>query len=159
MKEVIQVLIRQYDDMWEMLTQAINNVSDDLWAKEDNEWYFSLTAYHVVETADFYKRSTPKGMEFGKRLGQVDWWKNIGRQKAALRLSKDLILEYLTEVKTQLRTTLENSSKKDLLSNDKFHWFDSRLEKYVYLLRHNTYHIGELAKKLRSEGNARIKWT
>ena len=159
MKEVVQLLIHQYDGMWNMLTQAIDNIPNDLWAKEDNKWYFALTAYHVVETADFYVRSTPEGMEFGKRLGQVEWWKNIGHQEAANRLSKTLVLDYLQEVKARVKTTLEESSMDDLLSKDKFHWFSSILEKYVYLLRHNSYHIGELAKKLRREDKTRVKWT
>ncbi|MHA2407320.1 MAG: DinB family protein [Candidatus Ranarchaeia archaeon] len=158
-KNVVQLLIHQFEGMWGMLNQAIKNIPTDLWAKEDNEWFFSLTAYHVVETADFYERSSPEEMEFGKRLGQLEWWKHISHQEAANRLSKSLVQKYLEEVQTKVKTTLEKSSMKDLLAKDKFQWFNSRLEKFVYLLRHNAHHIGELAKKLRNEGSNRIKWT
>ena len=45
-----------------------------------------------------------------------------------------------------------------LLEPDEFQMFPTRLDKYLYLLRHNLMHMGELNKALRDHNCPRLKW-
>lgn len=144
------LLSRQFSSSWKMLHQAIENAPDIYWLKWDNDWSFSWNIYHIIETADYYKRSTPKGMEWGKKAG--------GKTKKT-KITKEQLLVYLEEVEYQISDLLEKSSDEDLLGTDEFD--DGHLvilEKLLYLLRHNMHHIGELNKALRDWECERIKW-
>lgn len=159
--EIAEALARQFKGMWNMLCQAIENVPDKNWAQgtEDKSWFYSLRVFHIIETADFYSRDTPEGMEWGKRLGIIEWWKKISHEEAAKKLQKADMLDYLKQLEQRIDRGLRRHSVESLQKGDGFHWFHSILEKYEYLLRHNTFHLGELALRLREWGSERIKWT
>ncbi|MFX1284571.1 MAG: DinB family protein [Promethearchaeota archaeon] len=154
------VLSNQFASSWKMLRQAIKNVPDTYWSKEINDWSFSWNIYHIIETADYYKQSTPTGMEWGKRVNinlKADSENTIKQKKA--KITKDQLLGYLEEIEDQVSDLLENSSDEELLGKDEFD--DGHLiilEKILYLLRHNMHHIGELNKALRDWQCERIKW-
>lgn len=159
--EVAQALVRQFKGMWNMLVQTIENVPDDQWVQgtEDKSWFYALVVYHIIETVDFYSRETPEGMEWGKRLGIIDWWKQISHEDAAKRVRKDDMIKYLKQMDQRIRRFLVRHTTESLLQPDGFHWLHSILEKYQYVLRHSNYHIGELSLKLREWGCERCKWT
>ncbi|MFX1565117.1 MAG: hypothetical protein ACFFCH_03920 [Promethearchaeota archaeon] len=154
-------LAGQLESMWTMIREAINLVSDEEWThgiQNDKDWYYSLRVYHIIETAEFYSRDTHQGMQWGARLGKVNWWETITHQEAATKVGKSDMLIYSDEIAKYIRDKLQKFSDQDLLEQDGFHWFSSILIKYVYLIRHNTYHLGELTQFLRLLGKERIKW-
>ena len=154
-------LARQFEEMWEMTRQAIDLLPDDEWTvgvKGDEEWFYSLRVYHMLETAEFYSRDTPKGMLWGARLGKVNWWETISHKEASEKIIKGDMRIYLDEIARYIRSNLQRVSDVELLQKDGFHQFASVLEKFQYLLRHNTYHLGELTMQLRCLGHNRIKW-
>jgi uncharacterized damage-inducible protein DinB len=155
-------LARQFQEMWEMTRNAIEQVSDVYWTqgiKEDKEWFYSLRVYHIIETAEFYARDTPKGFQWGARIGEVNWWERLSHKEVAEKIIKGDMRVYLNDIAKYIEGNLKKAADKGLLKIDGFQEFSSVLEKLQYLLRHNTYHLGELTMQLRALGHERVKWT
>ncbi|MFW9993836.1 MAG: DinB family protein [Candidatus Odinarchaeota archaeon] len=154
------ILLKQFNCSWNMLREAIDKVPQDLWAKVAVEWSFSWVVYHIIESADFYCRNTPEGMEWGKRAG-IERGKDsesvVSEKKSGI--TKEILIIYLDEIKEKLSRVLGATTDSELLTRDGFTWFDSVLEKFLYLLRHNMHHVGELNKTLRDNECERIRWT
>ena len=151
-------LLNQFAASWKMIRQAIECVPDEFWHKGVNQWFFSILAYHIVETADYYASSDPKAMTWGQRAG-YDWEDVKDIEKDVLpRITKDLVLSYLKDVEEQIDNLLSSMSNDAFFNKDGFDRFSSILEKLVYLLRHNMFHIGELFRALREWGCERPKW-
>lgn len=155
---IAEALESQYTSVWKMLQSAIENVSDEHWHSGVGQWYFSLTAYHIIETAQFYLGSDPDLMKWGARAG-INWDEIKGAEKDVLpRLTKELVSAYLREIGKEWATTLELASDADFLKKDGFHWFSSILDKLIYLLRHTNYHVGELNRALREWNLVPARW-
>lgn len=155
---IAKSMARQFKGMWDMLRQAVEQVPSDCWTRGKENWCYSLLVYHIIETAAFYSRDTPEGMVWGKRLGEVDWWERMTAQEAARQLTKQDMKAYLDEMEKHIEVFLVASTDERLLEQDGFNWFSSILEKLQYLLRHCSYHVGELALALREWDCERIKW-
>ncbi|UCE14762.1 MAG: DinB family protein [Candidatus Heimdallarchaeota archaeon] len=154
------VLSREFKSSWNMLRKGIESISEELWNVTVNEWSYGWTAYHIIETAEFYSRNTPKGMTWGKKAGinwEVDSNEIIAQKKSDL--TKTMLFSYLEEIENRLIDLLENSSDQYFFETDEF---DNGslliLEKLLYLLRHNMIHLGELNKVLRDRNCKRIRW-
>ena len=159
---LVAVLSRQYNNSWALLLQAMNNVSDDRWKQvlshnKDNYWIFSLTVYHILETTEFYMRYSPDGMEWGQK-GRINWKSDGILEEKITHLTKTLLKQYLAEIRSKLDDIFRLTSDDLLYKDDGFPWFPSVLDKYLYLLRHNMMHIGELNKSLREWKYPRINW-
>jgi len=151
-------LVRQYQSSWKMLRTAIENIPDEKWHDGSEGWYFSLTAYHIVETMEFYINNNPDDMKWGSRAG-FDWDSAEDKEKDVLpKISKKLVTAYLGEMEELVTKTITSMDSEKLAAKDGFHWFDSVFEKYLYLLRHNMHHNGELSRTLRDWGCKRSKW-
>ncbi|MHA1304337.1 MAG: hypothetical protein ACTSQE_12240 [Candidatus Heimdallarchaeaceae archaeon] len=155
-----KILQKQYNSGWDMLEQAINKVDLEKMYMTEKEWKFVKFAYHIIETADFYSRSTPEGMKWGSKAN-IDYKEDTEEiiEKKWRELAKSDLLRYHNEIKEKISTILTKTTNVDFMLKDDFHWFDTILEKYLYLLRHTMYHIGELAKALRNWDCSHIKWT
>jgi hypothetical protein len=155
-------LARQFRGMWAMTRDAIEQIPDADWTKginSDDEWFYALRVYHIIETAEFYARDTHEGFKWGTRLGEPNWWDRISHKKAAEKVIKGDMLVYLNDIAQYLENNLKRLDDQALLKKDGFHWFSSILEKLQYLLRHNSFHLGELTQQLRGLGHKRIEWT
>ena len=96
----------------------------------------------------------------GKRLGKVNWWDVISAQEAAQKLTKLDVLDYLDEMEERTVRILQDHTLESIMEPDGFRkHLTSIFLKYVYLLRHASYHIGELAMKLRDWKCERCKWS
>ena len=156
---ITKPLLRQYQASWKMLRDAINNVTDERWHDGKDKWFFSLNAYHIVETMDFYNGMDPDVMKWGGRAG-FEWKKGIDRKTEILpKITKGLVLAYLDDIEQAITTRIGGMKAGDILTKDKFHWFDSIFEKYLYLLRHTMHHTGELIRTLREWELDPAKWT
>ena len=155
---LVKGLIRQYQSSWKMLRNAVENIPDERWHDGSEGWFFSLTAYHFVETMEFYMYDNPDSMKWGARAGYT-WTDTTDIEKDIVpKITKKLVLTYLDEMEEHVTKTISSMDSKKLESKDKFHWFESVFEKYVYLLRHNMHHNGELSRTLRDWGCKRSKW-
>ncbi len=95
-------------------------------------------------------------MKWGAK-GNIDWEEKTPIKEKIASLSKGFLSDYLELITKQTESLLEEKTTL-LLETDEFHWFPTRLDKYLYLLRHNLMHIGELNKALRISNNPRLKW-
>ena len=153
------ILLKQFKRKWKMLREAIRNCPNHKWHDGKDDWIFSYLAYHIVETADFYTQEDYEKMKWGK-VSSIDWDKDSKEEinEKKKKVTKKLVFDYLEEMNRIIIEILENKSDEDLLKKDSFYWFDSIYEKMLYLLRHNSFHIGELAFMLREWDADRIKW-
>jgi hypothetical protein len=152
-------LVKQFNSNWNMLRQAIDKAPIELWS-ETGEWSYSWNVYHIIETAAFYNRDTPEGMEWGKKAGIS--WENDSEStiiEKKSEITKEGLIIYLEETKNRISSKLKSLKDPEWLKKDDFAWFDSIMEKYLYSLRHDMHHIGELNKTLRDRECERIKWT
>ncbi|MHA1137891.1 MAG: DinB family protein [Candidatus Thorarchaeota archaeon] len=151
-------ILRQYQSSWKMLRAALENIPDEKWHDGSGGWYFSLDAYHIVETMEFYMNESPDGMKWGNRAG-FDWDNVKDKEKDVLpKISKELVSTYLDEMEELVTKTICAMDSEKLNSKDGFHWFESIFEKLIYLLRHNMHHMGQLSRSLRDWGCKRAKW-
>ncbi|MHA1940793.1 MAG: hypothetical protein ACW97P_03605 [Candidatus Hodarchaeales archaeon] len=156
-----KVLSRQFYHSWNLLYQLIENCRDDLWfqVEKNNDkeyWIYSLTVFHILETTVYYYRSSPKGMKWGVK-GNIDWKEKKPVEEKIVFLTKRLLIDYLSEIEQMTKSIFEDKGSQ-LLETDEFHWFPTRVDKYLYLLRHNLMHIGELNKAQRDNKNPRLQW-
>ena len=160
-KRIGYVLSSQFNNSWRMLRQAINSITDEYWSRTTNDWSFSWNIYHIIETAEFYIRDSPNGMNWGYHAG-INWnsdSENITNEKKQ-NISKDRLLNYLKDIEDRVDQFLRNSSNDYLYGTDDFDEGTLPiLDKIIYLLRHSMFHIGELSKFLRDSNCVRIKWT
>jgi len=153
------MLMIQFKDKWNHLNQVIDKVPEEKFHEGEDNWRFSWILFHIIETADFYSRNTPDTIKWGHKAG-FDWKKSSKEEIAEKRLAitKNLLREYSKEIEQRIEQFLSDVSDRDLLKKDDFHWFDSILGKLVYMLRHNAFHIGELARILRGWDGNKFKW-
>ncbi len=155
-----EVLSQEFHHTWQMLRQAIKNITPSKWNERIHDWSFSFTVYHIIETAEFYNRNTPEGMEWGKRAG-FSWTENSDEEilERMAALTKEDMVNYLNDIEESITKYLANVSVEDLFTTD---GFDNGklliIKKLLYLLRHNMHHIGELNKFLRDIDSTRINW-
>ncbi|MFW9888962.1 MAG: hypothetical protein ACFFER_12315 [Candidatus Thorarchaeota archaeon] len=170
-KDFIEQLKTQFHSSWDMLRQAILNVPNEKWSagligrgepwvepEEMNIEYYSYIVLHLIESADFYSRDDTNEMKWGAAIGGIDW-KNETPQETASRISKETMLDYSKKIECQLENKLDSLSAKGLLEPDGFSKsYPNRLAKYLSLMRHTMFHIGELARVLRNYDCKRLSW-
>jgi uncharacterized damage-inducible protein DinB len=155
---IAKALVNQYTSVWKTLQAAIKKVPDEKWHDGVGQWYFSQTAYHIIETAQFYLGSDPDEMKWGARAG-INWDDVNDIEKEVLpKLTKELVNSYLLEVGEELTGAMRSVPNEEFFKTDGFEWFSSILDKLTYLLRHTNYHVGELNRALREWGLAPVRW-
>ena len=153
-----EVFQTHFHNSWNQVKQAIDNVSNDIWQMYENDWAYVETVYHIIETAEFYTRDVPDGMEWGKNAG-INWEEDlVERARAKFKdLNKDFMHSYLTKIENKVNNFFK--THKNLLKKDEWvEYFPSTLDRLLYLLRHNHHHIGELNRVLRLDKSKRIGW-
>ncbi len=154
------IISKEFQNSWNILRQAIKNIKDEYWFTVAKDWSFSWTVYHIIETAEFYSRNQPEGMEWGKRAGinwETDSEEEINQKKS--NLTKENLLIYLGEVEDRIVNLLNNYTDEELFTTDGFDGGNLVIfEKWIYSLRHIMHHNGELNKVLRDSDCQRIRF-
>ncbi len=156
---IVKVLHRQFSATMKMLRQAIDNIPDSRWHHGIQQWYYSHTAYHILETMEFYLSSDPNEMVWGKRAGFDEDSVSDIRSEILPLISKELIVLYYNEIQDLLDAIYNTLTQEKFSQKDGFDWFANIFEKHVYLLRHTQHHLGELALIVREYGSSPVKWT
>jgi hypothetical protein len=158
MKPIATALVDQFTSVWKTLQAAIKKVTDERWHDGVGQWYFSQTAYHIIETAQFYLGSDPDAMKWGARAGIV--WDDVEdiEKEVLPKLTKELVSSFLGEIGDEAAKVMRPLSNEGFFKKDGFDWFSSILDKLMYLLRHTNYHVGELNRALREWGLSPARW-
>ncbi len=149
----------QYDKIWEMLLEAINNASDDLWKHFKNTWGYAWNSFHVVEVIFFFTLDDPMGMSWGERAN-INWEKDneIKSLEKKAKITKESVREFIDEIRDSWDAKIKEKSDDHFLSKDDFGTFASNLERLKYSIRHAAHHIGELNTELRDFNDKTIEW-
>jgi len=150
-------LADQFERMWVMLREAIENYPDEEWKRDASHWFLipSRLAYHTIETVDYYSRESPEEMRWAERFGGVDW-----QTKEAEKLpGREAMLDYLEEIRGSLRGKLCSMSDEAFLADHAFPWTGATvLERMIYTLRHSMFHLGQIQAELRRRGLRGAEW-
>ena len=155
-KMLVAILLRQYERSWRMVEEAVNRIPPDTWATGDVEYLTpARTAYHIVETAEFYSGETSDDFPWGHRFGG-DW---EGMAQEDLQSQED-VLAYLADVKPKVEAWLQGLGDAGLLAADSaFPWTGGCvLDRAFYLLRHTHHHVGELWSEIKRRGQSLPDW-
>jgi hypothetical protein len=52
-KLISRTFVEQYSSSWKMFEAALASVTDEKWHGGEGKWFFLLTVYNVIETAQF----------------------------------------------------------------------------------------------------------
>ncbi len=149
------VLARQFDRMWGTLREAIPRMSDAQWRQSDCDWLAPVRlAYHLVETADFYRGESSRGFGWGSLGGDwedspVDALPTQAEVRALLDRVEPLVRAWLTET----------ADADFLTAEEDFAWTGgTRLDRALYLLRHSQHHLGQINAELRRKDLSPGRW-
>jgi uncharacterized damage-inducible protein DinB len=146
----------QFERMWMMLREVIGNCPGEEWKRDAGHWFLipSRLAYHTIETADFYNRESPEGMDWAGRF-DVDW----ETQDAEKLPDREPMLDYLEEIRSSLQSKLHSMSDESFLAGHAFPWTGATvLERMIYTLRHSMFHVGQIQAELRRRGLQGAEW-
>ena len=154
-----EAIASQYDKIWKMMDDAIDNASDDVWKYFKNMWGYAWNSFHVVEGIFYYTLDDPKEMVWGERAN-INWEKDSEPKalEKMVKIPKELVREFIDETRDSGHMKIKERPDDYFLSKDDFGTFASNLERQIYSIRHAAHHIGELNKVLRNFNAKRIKW-
>lgn len=155
-------LLREFDKTFQMLRHAIYLAPDNKWDVEFGEQTMVGVVYHIIETINYYNQRHHDDWVFGTHLGIT---KDMEETKRELiwstkvnKLTKKILNTYLEETKNNLALTLATLDNEQLSEADAFEWFPSRLDKYLYTLRHTMHHLGWVATHINSMNVTKLRW-
>lgn len=153
---LIDVVLRQYARSWQMFEEAVLQVPAESWTAGDVEYLVpARTAYHIVETAEFYAGVTSDSFPWGHRFGGD--WEGMAREDLP---SQDAMLAYMADVMPQVETWLRDLGDVGLLAADPtFPWTGGCvLDRAFYLLRHTHHHVGEMWSEIKRREQTLPDW-
>ena len=156
---IVNSLLKQVKACQSLIHQAIDKANDDHFNGEIHEWMYNWKIYHVIETIEYYSSDDPNVFVWGRKAGIIakeETKEEVLNKKK--KISKSLLKEYTLELTDNCIRKISSYTDVDLLSKDKFHWFESILDKYLYMIRHSMFHIGELSQALRYWDCEHILW-
>jgi uncharacterized damage-inducible protein DinB len=149
----LDICKNEYHALIEMLHEAINLCSEDLWNKETEDLPFWQLAYHSAYYLDFYLGEGPK-----KHVERFDIKENLN-ERMEKTLTKKQLKTYLKEVKAKCDGVLEKLSSKELEGKNSYFWTGPTLaHRMIYNIRHSQHHVGQLNLILRIHGINAAKW-
>jgi hypothetical protein len=139
-----------------MMDKTLEEISEEHWLTEVNNWVYTDVIYHLIITQDFYIRDSPEGMKWGELHGDNELKETCPEKYYP---NKETLLEYHSQVKERVETYLNGLDDFKLIDGDGFsNHLPNIHEKLIYLLRHNAHHLGELALIHRTLNISRINW-
>ncbi|OPZ84991.1 MAG: DinB superfamily protein [bacterium ADurb.Bin429] len=154
---IVTTLRNQFARVWAMWRSEIGNIPEAEWRSGDLDYLTPVRhACHAFETADFYTGIIPADQFPWGRHYAGNW---EGSPVAELPDHAG-ILSLLEKIAELVDTRLTALSDDDLNASDPvFPWTGgTRLDTFLYLLRHTQHHLGELHAELRRRNIPRAAW-
>lgn len=154
---IVDTLKHEVGMMFDMINQAVSRMDGEFWKEDENDWTYSYLLFHILEAIEFYNSNSAKEW---KPINDVSV--NSREKETEALKSKDKLFfeDYTARVKKQTMNILSNHDDKGILGNDGFgeRGFNSIMHKYMYVMNHSMFHLGELTKSLRARNMKRIVW-
>ena len=141
-KVIVNALKKSYRNTMGLVRDTIQNADDEKWRR--GEHFIQVPAklaYHNIECLDFYFR--PDGMkqfEWGKRFGRSYWQLSSEDQP-----TQEELITYLDEITERIFTHFDALDDEMLVEPFPNNPEWTRIEQYLYALRHTDHHQGSLA--------------
>lgn len=141
-KVIVNALKKSFKNTMGLIRDTINNADDEKWRKGYTDFLApAKVAYHNIECLDFYFR--PDGMEkfvWGNRFGKPYWELSNAEQPTQAEL-----LAYLDEINERIFAHFDALDDEMLYEPFPNNPDNTRIEEYLYALRHTDHHQGSLA--------------
>jgi hypothetical protein len=145
------------------LRQCLDNCPDSEWDKGHNDAPFSQVAFHALFYTDFYLGRGELGFkdqEYHKTHPSLfsDYEELEDRQPVHLYLKAQLY-EYLSFCAAKVAKSLDSEDDATLSGDSGFpHRRLSRLELYIYLIRHIQHHAAQLGLRVQTLTGRELSW-
>lgn len=165
MTAIIGALKSQYRAGLTMLERAITEASDATLQSTVGAFAYWQIAYHTLHSADLYLardetafRPQPFHREGHERLG-APFWDPTLVPPVLEPYSRAELLAYVDICRQKLDGALASEDETSLAGPSGFVWIEmSRLELYLYSIRHLQHHTGQLVAALRAAQDVGIQW-
>ena len=157
MSSLGNILDDQFNRMWNLLREVILNTPDEPWREGPRiSSGLARLAYHTIETVDFYIGETEKSFKWGLRLG-INIWEAATPSELP---SKEQVSNYVDEIRIKTDKIFNEWNDMNFMANQTvFHWTGKTvLDRFLYILKHSYYHLGQINAVLSVSGNESINW-
>ena len=141
-KAIVNALKKSFKNTIGLIRDTMENADDEKWQQGDHFIQVpAKLAYHNVECLDYYFR--PDGMEkfqWGKRFGKSYWELSNEEQPTQTEL-----ITYLDEITERIFAHFDTLEDEMLVEPFPNNPDCTRIEQYLYALRHTDHHQGSLA--------------
>lgn len=156
MSGIVRMLENQFSRMWKLLSEVITKIPEDLWREDFRSLHApSRLAYHTIETVHFYIGETEENFSWGTKFG-IPWWKATESELP----TNTQINEYAKEMKKNVEAIFaQRSDEKFLEPQEIFCWTgDTLLDRFIYILKHSYYHLGQINQTIKASKNEPTDW-
>ena len=154
---IVDALKEEMKLKFSMINQAVSRMDGEFWKEDEKDWVYAYLLFHILEAIEFYNSNSAKEW---KPINDVSANSREKETETLLLKDKSFFVDYSARVETQTMDILNGHDDEAILGNDGFgeRGFKSVLHKYMYVMNHCMYHMGELTKSLRARDMDRIIW-
>jgi hypothetical protein len=145
-------LLQQYDHFWKVFTRLVNEFDDKAWINTGRKATIpAKLSFHILHATQYYIKDTTitkfesnKSFEQNIENAKTDDLPSISDILQSIKVFSELTKEWLK--------TLDIQSK-----NEDFTWAgNTKLGIALFLLKHNSFHLGELSSLLNESKNGEV---
>ena len=154
---IVDALQHEIGMTFDMIDQAVSRMDGEFWKEDENDWTYSYVLFHILEAIEFYNSNS------ANEWNPINDVSANSREKETETLrsrDKSFFVDYTARVKEQTMSILNNHDDKRIQEKDGFgeRGFNSIMHKYIYVMNHCMFHLGELTKSMRARDMERIVW-
>jgi hypothetical protein len=145
-------LIRQYDHFWKVLSRLVNEFDDRSWTATGRKATVPIRlSFHILHATQYYIQDTTIRTFASGKPFEIDFEK----ADVADLPSRDDVLQCIGELSSKTEEWLRGLDLSS--SNQDFPWAGrTKLGVALFLLKHSTFHLGELSSLLNESRNGEV---
>lgn len=157
------LIAKQFEAAFRMLSEAIDQCSVELWQGPVVELTFDQAAFHTLFFADVYLgndlpalREQPFHRQHEAVFGEYE---ELESRRQVQRYERPFVRDYLRHCRDKAACVLAAEDEANLLRESGLDWIAfSRAELHAYNLRHIQHHAAQLSLHLRQQTGDGIHW-
>ncbi|MEX0586949.1 MAG: DinB family protein [Pirellulales bacterium] len=156
-------IVRQFEAALCMLNACIDRCSDDAWNAPVGNYAFCQVAFHVLFFTDFYlglDEGSFRGQPFHREHeGDFRDYEELVDRPPVLLYERGFIKAYLQHCRSKCAEMIAAETEETVAAPARFPRRNiSRMELYVYNLRHLQHHVAQLSLRRRIDAGEDIPW-
>lgn len=155
----VSILKRQFDPVLQMLQKCIEQCSEDLWFKEEeNGSPYWQQLYHATFFIDFWLREVySQDVEYRSMIFEKTLEVDLAKQSVDY-LTKEELDEYLTRIQVKIDQFFVNLTDSKLITPIMERTDMTFLDVILSQIRHVQYHVGRCNCLLKQHNLQTVKW-